>query len=60
MRWSDVVLEFNGIKLELYEPPVLDFIHKNFYHCSAKGDDGHFYDLSIELDEKTVADIAML
>ena len=56
--WDGLILEYKGIKLELYEPPVLDVIHKTFYHCTAKGDDGKLYDLSISLDETTVYDIA--
>jgi hypothetical protein len=60
MKWWSTTLEYNGLKLELYERPVLDPFHKNFYHCTAQADDGFFYDMSIALDEKTVLDIARI
>ncbi|KAB2335093.1 hypothetical protein [Bacillus mesophilum] len=60
MKWDGVILEFKGLKLELLGEPILDFIHNDFYHCTAKAIDGYYYDLSVSLDEKTVYDIALI
>lgn len=53
-----MTLKYKSLNIELWEELVLDFIHKDFYHCSGKGSDGRFYALSIALDKKTVIDIA--
>jgi hypothetical protein len=58
LRCNDV-LEYQGLKLTLWTPLYLDILYKNFYHAEAKGDDGFFYSLSIDMDG-TVLDTARI